>query len=104
MGGTFDRRTRQPELVGGGVVVHTRVAVVLLLGQHLARRPQRPDERVAVAGDRCVERGGHAVQYSRWKLPSAHCDILVSWVSPSREQLTSIGRSSPRESLPRCGG
>ena len=56
---TLDGRTGQAELVRGRVVVHAGVAVVLLIREHLARRTERADERVAVAGDRCVERVGH---------------------------------------------
>ena len=55
VGRAFDGRAGEAELCSGRLVVHARVAGVLLLGQHLRRRSQRPDQRLAVTSDLGVE-------------------------------------------------
>jgi hypothetical protein len=41
----FDRRPGEAERLRGGIVVHARMAVVLLLGQHLGRASPRSRQR-----------------------------------------------------------
>ena len=51
VGRSFDGRAGEAELRSGRLVVDARVAGVLLLGQHLRRRSQRPDQCLAVTSD-----------------------------------------------------
>jgi hypothetical protein len=53
--GTFDRRTCEAQLRGRLVVVDARVTGVLLLGQHLRRRPEWSGQRLALTVDVGVE-------------------------------------------------
>ena len=86
--GPFDRCTGQAELGGLGIVMDAGMPAVLLVGQHLHRRTERPDERPVVSpADLGLERHPLIVADPPSLHCTAACDMVVDSLSSDNRML-----------------